>query len=215
MITPRMWADRGRRRAVKLGLDPDRLPPGQSPTQKWPVLSVGESPYIPMDQWSFSVQGEVEEPFAVDWEAFLGLEQTQVVRDIHCVTRWSRFDVPWEGVRVRDLLERARPTAAATHALVRSFGGYTTNLPLVDLLGDDVLIAHRADGEPLERDHGGPARLLVPHRYFWKSAKWVRGIELLPEERLGFWERNGYHHRGDPWAEERHAVSGRGRDVRP
>jgi len=198
-----MWAARGKRRAAKLGLDPDRLPPGQSPTQKWPVLSLGATPHVPLDQWSFSVHGEVDAPFALRWDELLALEQTRLVRDIHCVTRWSRFDVPWEGVRVRDLLERARVREGATHALVHAFGGYTTNLPLDDLLREDVLIAHQADGAPLEPDHGGPARLLVPHLYLWKSAKWVRAIEVLAGDRAGFWERNGYHHRGDPWAEER------------
>lgn len=204
MITPKLWGERGKRRAARLGIEPDRLPPGQSPTEKWPVLSLGATPHVPLDQWSFSVHGEVEEPFALRWEEFLALEQTELTRDIHCVTRWSRFDVPWVGVRVRDLLERARVRPTATHAMVHAFGGYTTNLPVGDLLRDDVLIAHRADGAPLEPDHGGPARLLVPHLYLWKSAKWVRGIELLDEDRPGFWERNGYHHRGDPFAEERH-----------
>lgn len=204
MITPRMWGDRGRKRAEKLGIGADRLPPGQSPTEKWPVLSLGATPHVPLEEWSLSIHGEVEEPFALRWDDLLALEQTELTRDIHCVTRWSRFDVPWIGVRVRDLLERARPTAAATHAMVHAFGGYTTNLALDDLLRDDVLIAHQADGLPLAPDHGGPARLLVPHLYLWKSAKWVRAIELLDEDRAGFWERNGYHFRGDPWEEERH-----------
>lgn len=203
-ITSRMWGERGRRRAEKLGIEGDRLPPGQSPTVKWPVLSLGATPHVPLAEWSFSIHGEVERPFSVRWDEFLALEQTTLTRDIHCVTRWSRFDVPWEGVRVASLLERAQPTPSATHAMVHAFGGYTTNLPLDDLLRDDVLIAHKADGLPLAPDHGGPARLLVPHLYLWKSAKWVRAIELLDADRPGFWERNGYHHRGDPWQEERH-----------
>ena len=136
----------------------------------------------------------------------MALEQVDVTCDIHCVTRWSKFDTRWRGVRVRTLLERARPRPGATHVMVHSHGGYTTNVPLDALLDDDVLVAHSFDGAPLEPDHGGPARLLVPSRYFWKSAKFVRALELMAGDRPGFWEDNGYHNDGDPWREQRHSV---------
>ncbi len=206
MITSQEFGDRGRRRAVKLGIDPERVPPGQSPTQKWPVLTIGEQPRVSTDAWSVEVRGAVEEPFAVRWDELLALEQVTVTRDIHCVTRWSLFDAPFTGVRVTDLLARARPLPAATHVMAHSFGGYTTNLPLADLLTDDVLIAHRHADEPLAAEHGGPARLLVASRYFWKSAKWICALELLEGDAPGFWEDNGYHAIGDPWREERYST---------
>jgi DMSO/TMAO reductase YedYZ molybdopterin-dependent catalytic subunit len=202
-LTPRVFGDRGRKRAVKLGLDPERLPPGQSPTVKWPVLTAGPTPRIALDSWSLAFYGEVEAPFALRWDELMALPQVEQSSDLHCVTRWSKFDVPLRGVRVRELLERARPRPAATHALVHSFGGYTTNLPLDALRDDDVLIAHTAGGAPLAEEHGGPARLLVPSRYLWKSAKWVQSIEVMDHDEPGFWERNGYHNDGDPWREER------------
>jgi DMSO/TMAO reductase YedYZ molybdopterin-dependent catalytic subunit len=202
-LTSSVFGDRGRKRAVKLGIDPDRLPPGQSPTVKWPVLTVGPTPDLDVAKWSLSFYGEVEEPYAVRFDELQALPQVQQVSDLHCVTRWSRFDQALTGVRVRDLLDRARPRAGATHALVHSYGGYSTNLPLEALLDDDVLIAHRAGDEPLAPEHGGPARLLVPSRYLWKSAKWVQSIELLDHDEPGFWERNGYHNEGDPWTEQR------------
>jgi DMSO/TMAO reductase YedYZ molybdopterin-dependent catalytic subunit len=203
VITSRILGARGKQRAAKLGIEPERLPPGQTPTEKWPVLTVGPTQHVPLDQWSFAIHGAVEAPFALRWDEAQALEQVTFTRDVHCVTRWSRFDMVWEGAQVRPLLERARPTATATHALVHAFGGYTTNLPLDDLLRDDVLLAFRA-GPPWSGSSGSPsARLLVPHLYLWKSAKWVRAIEVLEADRAGFWEANGYHHRGDPFAEER------------
>jgi len=202
-MTSALFGDRGRRRAEKLGIDPARLPPGQSPTVKWPVLTVGPTPSVALDRWSLSFYGEVDDPYALDWDELQALEQVEQVSDLHCVTRWSRFATRLTGVRVRDLLDRARPRPGATHALVHSFGGYSTNLPLGALRDDDVLIAHRADGAPLAAEHGGPARLLVPSRYLWKSAKWVQSIEVLDHDEPGFWERNGYHNDGDPWTEQR------------
>jgi DMSO/TMAO reductase YedYZ molybdopterin-dependent catalytic subunit len=202
-ITSKLYGERGRRRAVKLGIDPDRLPPGQSPTTKFPILSVGPTVDVPTETWSLSLYGDVAEPFALRWDDLLALPQAEQRCDIHCVTRWSQFDMRWTGVRVADMLDRARPTPAASHVLVHSFGGYTTNLPLEALRDDDVLIAHTVDGAPLHPDHGGPARLLVPSRYFWKSAKWVRAIQVLDHDEAGFWEANGYHNDGDPWREER------------
>jgi DMSO/TMAO reductase YedYZ molybdopterin-dependent catalytic subunit len=205
-MTSRLFGARGRRRAIALGIDPERLPPGQSPTLKWPVLSVGSTPDVEQSAWIMSVDGAVEEPYVLDWAALLDEEQVDWNGDIHCVTRWSKFDMAWRGVDVARLIERARPLASATHLMAHSYGGYTTNLPLADVLEHPALIAHQADGAPLEPDHGGPARLLVPHLYFWKSAKWIRRLELLEGDQLGFWERSGYHHRADPWREERYSV---------
>lgn len=205
-LTPRAFGERGRRRAEKLGIDPERLPPGQSPTQKFPVLTIGPEPDVPTATWSLSVHGRCAAPFALRWEDLLALPQVELETDLHCVTRWSKFDTHWGGVRVRDLLERAQPSPDATHVLVHAHGGYTTNLPLEALLADEALIAHVYDGRPLEREHGGPARLLVPSRYLWKSAKWVSGLELLDHDEPGLWERNGYHNDGDPWREERRTM---------
>ncbi len=183
------------------------------------MLTVGRTPRVATEDWTLELLGEVRRPFAIGWEELMGAEQVEQVVDLHCVTRWSQFGMAWRGVRLRELIERAAPTRRATHAMVHAHGDYTTNLPLTALLDDDVLIAHALDGEPLPREHGGPARLLVPRRYLWKSAKWVRAIELMPEDRPGLWERNGYHNDGDPWAEERHAadpraVRDRRRDLR-
>jgi DMSO/TMAO reductase YedYZ molybdopterin-dependent catalytic subunit len=202
-LTSSLFGERGRRRAVKLGIDPERLPPGQSPTVKWPVLTVGPTPEVDVDRWSLAFYGEVEEPYAVRWDELSSLDRVEQTSDLHCVTRWSRFDTRLQGVRVGPLLDRARPRPGATHALIHAYGGYSTNLPLEALLEDDVLIATHADGAPLEVSHGGPARLVVPSRYLWKSAKWVQSIELLDHDEPGFWERNGYHNDGDPWTEQR------------
>jgi DMSO/TMAO reductase YedYZ molybdopterin-dependent catalytic subunit len=205
-MTPRIFGARGTRRASALGIDPQRLPPGQSPTVKWPVLSLGQTPKIATSDWRLSVDGAVEHPYVLDWEALQAAPQTDWSGDIHCVTRWSKFGMPWRGVSVRDLIARAAPTDGSTHLMAHCYGGYTTNLPLPDVTEHPALIAHTADGDPLEADHGGPARLLVPHLYLWKSAKWVSRLEVLTQDRLGFWEVNGYHHRGDPWREERFSV---------
>ena len=205
-ITPRMFGDRGRRRAASLGIDPERLPPGQSPTVKWPVLTVGGTPQVSTAEWLLSVDGAVQEPYVLDWEALMAEQASDWSGDIHCVTRWSKFGMDWRGVDVRALIKRARPADGASHLLAHCYGGYTTNLPLADVLERPALIAHEADGAPLEADHGGPARLLVAHLYLWKSAKWVQRLEILEHDQLGFWERNGYHHRGDPWREERYSV---------
>jgi DMSO/TMAO reductase YedYZ molybdopterin-dependent catalytic subunit len=205
-ITSRIYTERGKRRAAKLGIPADRLPPGQSPTLKFPVLTVGPTPEVPPERWSLSVYGEVSQPYGLKLGELLALEQTTITTDLHCVTRWSKFDSVWTGVRVRDILERAQPHAEASHVLIHSYGGYSTNLPLEDLLGDNVLVAHRYDNAPLPHEHGGPVRLLVPHLYLWKSAKWVQSLEMRSSDELGFWERNGYHHRGDPWKEERRSV---------
>jgi DMSO/TMAO reductase YedYZ molybdopterin-dependent catalytic subunit len=205
-ITPRMFGDRGKRRAASLGIDPARLPPGQSPTVKWPLLDLGESPQVSTAQWRLSIDGAVARPYVLDWDGFTAVARTDWDGDIHCVTRWSKFGMRWRGADVRALIERAQPLPEASHLLAHCFGGYTTNLPLSDVLDHPALVAHEADGEALGAEHGGPARLLVPHLYLWKSAKWVNRLEVLDHDVLGFWERNGYHHRGDPWREERYSA---------
>ena len=203
-ITSRILGERGKRQAAKLGIDPARVPPGQYLTERFPVLTVGRNPKIDLAAWDLSVFGEVENPLSLSWDELLALPQKQVVTDIHCVTRWSKLDTVWRGVAVSDLLERARVKPSGTHVMAYSDGGYTTNLPLDALYDDDVLVAHTCGGEPLEPDHGAPLRLLVPKRYFWKSAKFLRQLEVMSEDRMGFWELNGYHNDADPWQEQRH-----------
>jgi DMSO/TMAO reductase YedYZ molybdopterin-dependent catalytic subunit len=203
-ITSRMLGDRGKRQARERGLDPDRVPPGQYLTDGFPVLTVGRNPKFDLNNWDFEVFGGVENRFKVSWDELMALPQKEVTTDIHCVTRWSKLDTVWRGVPVRDVLERAGIHADATHVMAYSDGGYTTNVPLEVALDDDVLLAHTYDGKPLEPDHGAPLRLLVPKRYFWKSAKFLRKLELMPADRMGFWELNGYHNDADPWQEQRH-----------
>jgi DMSO/TMAO reductase YedYZ molybdopterin-dependent catalytic subunit len=203
-ITSRMLGDRGKRQARERGLDPDRVPPGQYLTDGFPVLTVGRNPKVDLNNWDFEVFGGVENRFKVSWDELMALPQKEVTTDIHCVTRWSKLDTVWRGVPVRDVLERAGIHEDATHVMAYSDGGYTTNMPLEIALDDDVLLAHTYDGKPLEPDHGAPLRLLVPKRYFWKSAKFLRKLELMPADRMGFWELNGYHNDADPWQEQRH-----------
>jgi DMSO/TMAO reductase YedYZ molybdopterin-dependent catalytic subunit len=184
--------------------DRDRRPPGQIVTRKWPVLHYGTVPSVDLAQWRFTLSGLVEHPLALTWDELLALPRRETVCDLHCVTRWSRYDNVFEGVPVRTLLEKAGVPPGAHYALVHAEQGYTTNLPLGDLDRPENLLALRHNGEPLTPEHGGPVRLLVPHLYLWKSAKWVTGLELLAEDEPGFWEQNGYHMRGDPWEEERY-----------
>ena len=181
-----------------------RLPPGQIETRKWPVLHYGLVPTVDPARWRFTIGGAVERRLSIGWEELLALPRQETACDIHCVTRWSRYDNVFEGVPVRELLARAGPRPEAGFALVHAEQGFTTNLPLADLDRPANLLALSHNGEPLTPEHGGPVRLLVPHLYFWKSAKWVKGFELLDEDYPGFWEQNGYHMRGDPWAEERY-----------
>ncbi len=181
-----------------------RLPPGQRLTEGWPVLHYGSIPKIDLDTWEFRIFGLVEEEVRLSWQEFLALPQVRVTSDIHCVTTWSKYDNDWEGVRFRDLLDLVQLKPGATHVMFHSYGGYTTNVPLSELMRDDVLLAHRHSGEPLRPEHGWPLRSVVPDLYFWKSAKWVRGLEFMPDDRPGFWEMYGYHMHGDPWAEERY-----------
>jgi DMSO/TMAO reductase YedYZ molybdopterin-dependent catalytic subunit len=183
----------------------NRVPPGQSRTRKWPVLDASGPPPVDLDRWRFRLGGLVAEPAEWNWDEFRKLPRVKVFADFHCVTRWSRLGNLWEGVLVRELLERAGgPLADAAYALVHaSDQGWTTNLPLADFMAEDALVAIMHDGEPLPVEHGGPARLIVPRLYAWKSAKWIAGVELLDRDQAGFWERNGYHMHGDPWQEER------------
>jgi DMSO/TMAO reductase YedYZ molybdopterin-dependent catalytic subunit len=181
----------------------DRLPPGQHLVRDFPVLSAGPTPTTPLSRWSFSITGEVDEPRRWTWEELRALPSETVTRDIHCVTKWSKLDTVWEGVSVDTLLKGV--TTAAEYVMAFSDGGYTTNLPLEDVTGGKAWIAFAYGGEPLEPEHGGPARLLVPHLYFWKSAKWVRGLRLMNEDTPGFWEAYGYHMYGDPWREQRYS----------
>ncbi len=181
-----------------------RLPPGQIRTEKWPVLHYGNVPRVDTRTWRFRVRGLVAEPFELTWDELLALPRQETLCDMHCVTHWSRYDNVFAGVPVRAILERARPRPEATHVMVHADPDYTTNLPLTDLDREANLLALAFNGEPLTPEHGGPVRLLVPHLYLWKSAKWVTGFEFLGEDEPGFWEQNGYHMRGDPWEEERY-----------
>ena len=183
--------------------DRPRLPPGQIETRKWPVLHYGTVPRVDPASWRLRVWGEVAQPLELDWAGFEALPRREVLCDIHCVTTWSRYDNLFAGVPVQEVLRLARPTAAARFVLVHASPDFTTNLPLADLDREANLLATHHNGEALTPEHGGPVRLVVPHLYFWKSAKWVTGLELLADDEPGFWEENGYHMRGDPWAEER------------
>ena len=181
-----------------------RLPPGQRLTDGWPVLHSGGIPPIDLAAWEFAIGGLTEREVTLNWDQFMALPQVRLTTDIHCVTTWSKFDNDWEGVRFRDLMALAGVRPEAKHVMFHCYGGYTTNVPLAELLGDDVLLAHRHNGAPLTPEHGWPLRGMVPDLYFWKSAKWVRGIEFIAEDRPGFWEMYGYHMHGDPWTEERY-----------
>jgi DMSO/TMAO reductase YedYZ molybdopterin-dependent catalytic subunit len=180
-----------------------RVPPGQYVTTDFPVLSAGPTPHRPLESWSFSIAGEVDEPVQWTWDEFRALPSENITKDIHCVTKWSKLDTNWEGVSVDTLLDGVNTSAEFVVAF--SDGGYTTNLPLEDVTGGKAWVAFGYDDEPLEPEHGGPARLLVPHLYFWKSAKWVRGLQLRSDDEPGFWEGYGYHNYGDPWLEQRYA----------
>jgi DMSO/TMAO reductase YedYZ molybdopterin-dependent catalytic subunit len=183
----------------------ERLPPGQHLVKDWPVLDLGRQPDVDTEDWKLKVYGAVENPFTWDWAAFRAQPQSHFVSDIHCVTTWSRYDNRWDGVSTRDLIALARPLPDAKFIVLHAFDGYTTNLTLDDFAAEDALLAHSWEGKPLTLHHGGPVRLVVPHLYFWKSAKWMAKIQFLTENRPGFWEQNGYHDRGDPWGEERYS----------
>ncbi|MDX2091654.1 MAG: sulfite oxidase-like oxidoreductase [Kofleriaceae bacterium] len=190
---------RGRRQPA---MTAERVPPGQYVERGFPVLSAGPTPHTPLDQWEFSVEGDVGTPRRWTWSEFRALPREVITRDIHCVTKWSKLDTHWVGVSVDTLL--ADTDVRGGYVLAFSDGGYTTNLPLADLTDGKAWVVDTYEGQPLTREHGGPARLLVPHLYFWKSAKWIRGLRILDENKPGFWEQLGYHDHGDPWKEQRY-----------
>lgn len=190
---------RGKRRDTDTSA---RIPPGQYLVEDFPVLTAGPTPYTAQDKWDFSIEGEIDQPRRWTWEEFLKLPSESFTRDIHCVTRWSKLDTRWKGVSVDTLLDGME--TSAEYVLAHCDGGYTTNLPLDDVTGGKAWVVYSYDDGPLPIEHGGPTRLLVPHLYLWKSAKWVRGLRLLPEDQRGFWETLGYHDRGDPWQEQRY-----------
>ena len=201
---PMGFFDRNREDVAAKGFDPSRLPPGQYLTDRFPVLHVGEVPSYEPGEWNLSIGGLVDKPYVLSFEELTALPSITLTTDIHCVTKWSKFDTVWRGVRVRDLLDVAGMQKNATHIMGHAEFGYTANLPLVDATLDESLVVWEFDNEPIEPIHGGPVRLLVPNLYFWKSPKWLRGIELRDSDQPGFWERNGYHMYGDPFLEQRH-----------
>ena len=182
----------------------DRIPPGQYLTNDFPVLSAGPTPRTPLDKWTFTIEGLVKEKVSWTWQEFLQLPMQQYVVDISCVTKWTHLDMKWEGISLDTLLEHADLDRNAMFVTAFSDGGYTTNMPLTDVINGQSFIALKYDDKPLAPEHGGPARMVVPHLYFWKSAKWVRGIRLMEKDKPGFWESAGYHNRGDPWKEQRY-----------
>ena len=186
------------------GFDPARLPPGQYFTEKWPVLHAGEVPDVDIATWTLELTGEVEQPTTLSFDQLLELPATEVTSDIHCVTRWSRFDAQFKGVHWRELAKLCRPKPSAHFAIAHAEHGFTANVPLEALEDDNALIVYEADGAPLTPDHGYPVRLFIPTKYLWKSAKWLRGIELSAVDKPGFWERYGYNNNADFWQEERY-----------
>ena len=190
---------------VEAGYDPARLPPGQYLTEKWPVLHAGSVPDTDLATWTFRIFGEVENEISLSWDEFNELPRSSNVQDIHCVTRWSRFDAQFEGVHWRELAKLCRPKPSARFVVAHAEAGFTSNVPLAALEDEHALVVYEADGEPLTPEHGWPVRLFVPTRYFWKSAKWLNGLELSATDKPGFWERYGYHNDADYWKEERYA----------
>ena len=207
--TKQAWAEQGRfltgrtARAAE-----DRLPPGQHLVRDWPVLDLRVHPRIDPARWTLRVFGAVQEALTWDWPAYQAQPQMRKVTDIHCVTTWSRYDNAWDGVATRTLLDAVRPLPSAAFVVLHSQDSYVTNLPLADFAAGDALLAHSWEGKPLTVEHGGPVRLVVPHLYLWKSAKWLQRIEFVTADKPGFWETRGYHDRGDPWAEQRYSEQG-------
>jgi DMSO/TMAO reductase YedYZ molybdopterin-dependent catalytic subunit len=199
-----LFRSKAEQKLVERGLDPARLPPGQYLTEKWPVLHAGSVPDTDLATWDFKVFGEVERSLTLTWAELQKLPSTESTVDIHCVTRWSRFDTSFRGVHWSELAKLVEPKPHARFVVAHAEQGFTSNVPLEALEDENALIAYEADGEPLAPDHGWPLRLVVPSRYFWKSAKWLRGLELRTTDRPGFWERYGYHNDADYWREERY-----------
>lgn len=182
----------------------DRVPPGQHLATGFPVLTYGDTPSVGLSTWQFKVWG-LAQPVTITWDEFMAMPQSNFTADFHCVTTWSKLDVQWTGVKVTDFMQHIEVDPRAQHVMEHCYGGYTTNIALSDFLREENFFAHTLHGEALPAEHGGPLRLVVPHLYAWKSAKWINGLEFLEQMQLGFWERNGYHHRGDPWARERYS----------
>jgi DMSO/TMAO reductase YedYZ molybdopterin-dependent catalytic subunit len=199
-----MLLNRERKNLERERREDGRLPPGQSLTLKWPVLHEGRVPSFDPATWDFEVRGLVGNPFHLSWDEFKAFPRKRITADFHCVTTWSKFDNEWEGVPFQVIAEKARPKPEAKYVMVYGEGGYTTNVPLADLMRDNVLLADWHAPEPLTAEHGAPLRLVVPHLYAWKSAKWLRGFEFLESDRPGYWEKVGYHMYGDPFLEQRY-----------
>jgi DMSO/TMAO reductase YedYZ molybdopterin-dependent catalytic subunit len=181
-----------------------RIPPGQHRVRDFPVLSAGPTPYVPIDQWTFTLKDGPKPVKTWNWEEFNALPQTELTRDIHCVTKWTKLDTPWRGVLIDDVLAAAGLEPPTDYTLAHSFDGYSTNVPTEDLVNGKAMIALQYEDDEIETEHGGPARLLVPHLYFWKSAKWIKGLQFTTRDEAGFWELRGYHMYGDPWLEQRY-----------
>ncbi|WP_276982204.1 sulfite oxidase-like oxidoreductase [Ferrimicrobium acidiphilum] len=198
--------DRNRKELERRGISPDRLPPGQYMTDRFPVLHAGEVPIYPdLSQWSLRIEGLVDRPTELSYDELIELGLEERTTDIHCVTKWSKFDTVWRGIPIGKIIELARPQSSVTHIIAHAEHGFTTNIPYQDALDDPIcMLAVEFDGEPLDPEHGYPVRFLLPHLYFWKSAKWLRGLEFRDSDAPGFWERNGYHNYGDPWQEQRY-----------
>lgn len=198
------WAKEGRLLTGAQAPREQRLPPGQRLVKDWPVLDLGVQPHVRSSDWALTIDGAVASPLMWDWEALMAAPQVENQSDIHCVTSWSRYDNVWQGVATRTICEMVKPLDGVRHVILHSYDGYTTNVSLDVFAASDCLVAHSHDGAPLARQHGGPARLVIPQYYFWKSAKWIQRIEFSAEDAPGFWERRGYHNVGDPWREERY-----------
>ena len=200
-----LFRSKAEAKVVEAGYDPARLPPGQYLTEKWPVLHAGSIPSTDLGMWTFEVSGEVENPATLSWDELNALPRTEHTQDIHCVTRWSKFDMTFKGVRWSEVEPLIRPKPSARYAIAHAEQGFTANVPVSFLRDERALLAYEANGEPLTREHGSPLRLVIPGKYFWKSAKWLRGIELSANDQLGFWERYGYHNDADPFEEQRYS----------
>ena len=200
-----VFRSKAEKKVIDAGYDPARLPPGQYLTEKWPVLHAGSVPHTELETWNFRVFGEVERERTLDWKELTALPSVEVTQDIHCVTRWSKFDLTFKGVAWREIAPLVGPKSSARYAIAHAEQGFTSNIPISFLEAEGALLAYEAEGEPLSPEHGWPLRLVIPGKYFWKSAKWLRGIELSASDKPGFWERYGYHNDADPFEEERYS----------
>ena len=200
-----VFRSKAEKKVIDAGYDPARLPPGQYLTEKWPVLHAGSVPHTELETWNLRVFGEVERELTLDWNELTALPSVEVTQDIHCVTRWSKFDLTFKGVAWRELAQLVGQKSSARYAIAHAEQGFTSNVPISFLEAEGALLAYEADGEPLAPEHGWPLRLVIPGKYFWKSAKWLRGIELSASDKPGFWERYGYHNDADPFEEQRYS----------